>query len=82
MPSWLKAMTLLYSLLSLYNWGGDMSFTFDKFMKKILKIEDVKNSRTPEAEADTPGKRHYKKYGERWQNRITWRRPTDVRKVK
>lgn len=54
---------------------SNKGFTFDKFMKDIVRREDEareKQKTYAEEHADTPQRRYNRLYRELWQNRIKW----------
>jgi len=50
-------------------------FVFDKFMKDIVRRENLRRPiENSEKIEETPQRRYRKLYAERWQNRIIWKR--------
>jgi len=52
-----------------------MSYSFDKFIKDIVRREDEKREKLKEQaeqDSDSPYRKYNELYRERWQNRVKW----------
>ena len=61
----------------------EKDFTFDKFVKDIVKREDEKRQKIKEyvdEHADSPQRRYNRLYRERWQNRVRRNYPLNRRR--